>query len=79
MPRQKLQIDALESNLLKLKSDIPIVIDLESQKMMAHVQVAMEHLEKQGFEISALQEQLIEKGETTDLLDKKFSEHVNNL
>ena len=79
LPRQKLQIDALESNLLKLKSDIPIVIDLESQKMMAHVQVAMEHLEKQGFEISALQEQLIEKGETTDLLDKKFSEHVNNL
>ena len=79
LPRQKLQIDALESNLLKLKSDIPIVIDLESQKMMAHVQVAMEHLQKQGFEISALQEQLIEKGETTDLLDKKFSEHVNNL
>lgn len=46
LPRQKQMLELLDSGLQKLKSDIPVVIDLESQKMMAHVQVAMEHLDK---------------------------------
>lgn len=67
LPIEHQFIETVDHNLKKLISkDLPQIVLLENQKILAHIGVVMEHIEKLGNEMVGLQSQINEKGDQVD-------------